>query len=150
MAMKVDAFEEFSERLSDFSEHSDEVLYCILLEILHRTLRLVIKSTPVGVYPNKKDKKDKKGKKGGTLKKSWGVRLRDVTLGAGVVAGEIVNTAPYAPYVEFGHRIVTRDGTTIGWKEGKFMLTVSLQTVEKYIDEIAAREVQKALGSVFR
>ncbi|MFR9296248.1 MAG: HK97 gp10 family phage protein, partial [Aedoeadaptatus pacaensis] len=62
----------------------------------------------------------------------------------------ITNTAPYAPYVEFGHRIVTRDGTTIGWQDGKFMLTVSLQTVERHLDEIAGVEIERAFGRAFK
>lgn len=139
MAMKVDCFVDFSKNLQRFSNNSNEVIRGIMIEILFRTLDLTVDTTPVGVYPNKQ---------GGTLKKSWSIG--NISIKGNEVQGEIINTAHYAPYVEFGHRIVTRDGTTIGWKEGKFMLTVSLQTVERHLDEIAALEIERAFGRAFK
>lgn len=137
--MKVDCFVDFSKNLQRFSNNSNEVIRGIMIEILVRTLPLVIKNTLPGVYPNKQ---------GGTLKNSWSIG--NISIKGNEVHGEIINTAHYAPYVEFGHRIVTRDGTTIGWKEGKFMLTVSLQTVERHLDEIAALEIERAFGRAFK
>lgn len=137
--MKVDCFVDFSKNLQRFSNNSNEVIRGIMIEILVRTLPLVIDNTLPGVYPNKQ---------GGTLKKSWGIG--NISIKGNEVHGEIINTAHYAPYVEFGHRIVTRDGTTIGWKEGKFMLTVSLQAVERHLDEIAAAEIERAFGRAFK
>lgn len=137
--MKVDCFVDFSKNLQRFSNNSNEVIRGIMTEILFRTLNLTIDTTPVGVYPNKQ---------GGTLKNSWSIG--NISIKGNEVHGEIINTAHYAPYVEFGHRIVTRDGTTIGWKEGKFMLTVSLQTVERHLDEIAAAEIERAFGRAFK
>lgn len=137
--MKVDCFVDFSKNLQRFSNNSNEVIRGIMIEILFRTLNLTIDTTPVGVYPNKQ---------GGTLKKSWSIG--NISIKGNEVHGEITNTAPYAPYVEFGHRIVTRDGTTIGWHDGKFMLTVSLQTVERHLDEIAGVEIERAFGRAFK
>lgn len=139
MAMNVDCFADFSKRLQRFSNNSDEVIRGIMIEILTRTLNLTVDTTPVGVYPNKQ---------GGTLKKSWSIG--NISIKGNEVHGEIINTAHYAPYVEFGHRIVTRDGTTIGWQDGKFMLTVSLKTVERHLDEIAAVEIERAFGRAFK
>lgn len=137
--MKVDCFVDFSKKLQNFSNDSNEVIRGIMIEILARTLNLTVDSTPVGVYPNKQ---------GGTLKKSWSIG--NISIKGNEVHGEIINTAHYAPYVEFGHRIVTRDGTTIGWQDGKFMLTVSMQTVERHLDEIAAVEIERAFGRAFK
>lgn len=137
--MKVDCFADFSKSLQRFSNESDDILRRIMIDILFRTLPLVIDNTLPGVYPNKE---------GGTLKNSWGIG--DISLHSNGVSGEIINTAPYAPYVEYGHRIVTRDGTTVGWQEGKFMLTVSLQVVERHLDEIVALEIERALGRAFK
>jgi len=139
MAMKVDCFVDFSKNLQRFSNNSNEVIRGIMIEILFRTLSLTVDTTPVGVYPNKQ---------GGTLKKSWSIG--NISIKGNEVHGEIINTAHYAPYVEFGHRIVTRDGTTIGWQDGKFMLTVSLKTVERHLDEIAAVEIERAFGRAFK
>lgn len=137
--MKVDCFVDFSKNLQRVSDNSNEVVRGIMIEILARALNLTVDSTPVGVYPNKQ---------GGTLKKSWSIG--NISIKGNEVHGEIINTAPYAPYVEFGHRIVTRDGTTIGWQDGKFMLTVSLKTVERHLDEIAGVEIERAFGRAFK
>lgn len=137
--MKVDCFVDFSKNLQRVSDNSNEVIRGIMIEVLARALNLTVDSTPVGVYPNKQ---------GGTLKKSWSIG--NISIKGNEVHGEIINTAPYAPYVEFGHRIVTRDGTTIGWQDGKFMLTVSLQTVERHLDEIACVEIERAFGRAFK
>lgn len=137
--MKVDCFVDFSKNLQRVSDNSNEVIRGIMTEVLARALNLTVDSTPVGVYPNKQ---------GGTLKKSWSIG--SISIKGNEVHGEIINTAPYAPYVEFGHRIVTRDGTTIGWHDGKFMLTVSLKTVERHLDEIAGVEIERAFGRAFK
>lgn len=139
MAMKVDCFVDFSKNLQRVSDNSNEVIRGIMTEVLARALNLTVDSTPVGVYPNKQ---------GGTLKKSWSIG--NISIKGNEVHGEIINTAHYAPYVEFGHRIVTRDGTTIGWQDGKFMLTVSLKTVERHLDEIAGAEIERAFGRAFK
>ena len=137
--MKVDCFVDFSKSLQRVSDNSNEVIRGIMIEVLARALNLTVDSTPVGVYPNKQ---------GGTLKKSWSIG--NISIKGNEVHGEIINTAHYAPYVEFGHRIVTRDGTTIGWQDGKFMLTVSLRTVERHLDEIAGVEIERAFGRAFK
>lgn len=59
---------------------------------------------------------------------------------------EIVNPVEYASYVEFGHR--TRDHK--GWVQGRFMLTISEQEIERDAPKILERKLAKKLGEVFK
>ena len=119
-------------------------------ELAARLLAKVIKRTPVGEYPKSS------GKKGGTLRRGW-------TGGKGSAANayanslkvhhfgdvyviEVVNPVEYAPYVEYGHR--TRGGD--GWVEGKFMLTISEQEIERAAPNILANKLKKKLGECFK
>ena len=108
-----------------------------LKELAARLLAKVIKRTPVGQYPKST------GKKGGTLRRNW-------TVGAVKKSGdtykiEVINPTEYAPYVEFGHR--KPNG---GWKDGKFMLTISEAELQKdapkYLTAKLDRFVQETLG----
>ena len=96
-------------------------------------LAKVIKRTPVGQYPKSS------GKKGGTLRRGWTVG--EIEKIGGVFHIEIINPVEYASYVEFGHR--TRGGD--GWVEGKFMLTISEQEIERDVPAILERKLQKYL-----
>lgn len=86
------------------------------------------------------------------LKKSWHAEL---LVQPGPVHKAIVyNTAtagktgaPYPIYVEYGHRIV-RDGVTLGWVPGQFMLTKAKADVEKQMDKIVAKHMRIMWESV--
>ncbi len=127
-------------------------------ELAARLLAKVIKRTPVGEYPKSA------GKKGGTLRRGWtsqasgsgaeGLKTRSAsqyvqTLKVhhfgGTYVIEIVNPVEYASYVEFGHR--TRGGG--GWVEGKFMLTISEQEIQRDSSKILEKKLKKKLGECF-
>ena len=119
-------------------------------ELAARLLAKVVKRTPVGQY----DKTS--GKKGGTLRRGWtggkssgaasyAQSLKVHNFGGNYVI-EIVNPVEYASYVEFGHR--TRGGK--GWVEGKFMLTISEQEVQRDSVKILEKKLQKKLGECFK
>ena len=119
-------------------------------ELAARLLAKVIKRTPVGQYPKSS------GKKGGTLRRGWtGEKSQDANSYAGnlkvnhfgdVYVIEIVNPVEYASYVEFGHR--TRDHE--GWVEGKFMLTISEQEIERDAPRVLQNKLKKKLGECFK
>ena len=119
-------------------------------ELAARLLAKVIKRTPVGEYPAST------GKKGGTLRRGWtggkdgsaisyanGLKVRH---SGGAYVIEIVNPIEYASYVEFGHR--TRGGK--GWVEGKFMLTISEQEIQRNAGKILENKLKKKLGECFK
>ena len=119
-------------------------------ELAARLLAKVIKRTPVGQYPASS------GKKGGTLRRGWtGEKSQSGAAYAqslkvhhfgNVYVIEIINPVKYAPYVEFGHR--TRGGD--GWVEGKFMLTISEQEIERDAPKILENKLKKKLGECFK
>ncbi|WP_438435409.1 HK97 gp10 family phage protein [Gorillibacterium sp. sgz500922] len=56
---------------------------------------------------------------------------------------EVYNPTDYAMYVEFGHRLRTKSGW--GWTEGRFMLTISEQELERELPAILDRKLQAML-----
>lgn len=118
-------------------------------ELAARLLAKVIKRTPVGEYPKET------GKKGGTLRRGWtgeksgGASYANelkVNHFGDVFVIEIINPVEYASYVEFGHR--TRGGD--GWVEGKFMLTISEQEIERDAPKVLENKLKKKLGECFK
>ena len=119
-------------------------------ELAARLLAKVIKRTPVGQYPKST------GKMGGTLRRGWtGEKSQSASAYAnslrvnhfgGAYVIEIINPVEYASYVEFGHR--TRGGE--GWVEGKFMLTISEQEIQKDAPKVLENKLKKKLGECFR
>ena len=106
-------------------------------ELAARLLAKVIKRTPVGQYPLSS------GKKGGTLRRNW-------TIGAVKKSGdeytiEVINPTEYAPYVEFGHRTANH----AGWVDGRFMLTISEQELQKDAPKILTAKLKSFVGGVF-
>ena len=132
------------------SQQVNEFIESCAKELAARLLAKVIKRTPVGQYPKSS------GKKGGTLRRGWTgeksqssadyVNTLKVIHNGNMYVIEIVNPVDYASYVEFGHR--TRGGD--GWVEGKFMLTISEQEIERDAPRILENKLKKKLGECFR
>ena len=119
-------------------------------ELAARLLAKVIKRTPVGQYPASS------GKKGGTLRRGWtGEKSQSASTYANslkvnhfgdVYVIEIINPVEYAPYVEYGHRTRNHEG----WVEGKFMLTISSQEIERDAPRVLENKLKKKLGECFK
>ena len=127
----------------------DDFIESCAKELAARLLAKVIKRTPVGEYPKET------GKKGGTLRRGWtgeksgGASYANelkVNHFGDVFVIEIINPVEYASYVEFGHR--TRGGD--GWVEGKFMLTISEQEIERDAPKVLENKLKKKLGECFK
>ena len=107
----------------------------------------------------------KTGKKGGTLKRGWtsqasgsgseGLKTNGASqyvdslkvnhFGDTYVV-EIVNPVEYASFVEFGHRTPNHKG----WVEGKFMMTISEQELERIAPRVLENKIKKYLGECFK
>lgn len=124
---------EFRNNLVRLGDRHDEFMEACAKEIAARLLAKVVKRTPTGTYPKET------GKKGGTLKRGWTVG--EIEKHGGVFHIEVINPTEYASYVEYGHR--TRDHK--GWVEGKFMLTISEQEIERDAPVILQKKLQKYL-----
>jgi hypothetical protein len=119
-------------------------------ELAGRLLAKTVARTPVGEYGDKwvefttKTGKDvrffaKNKRIGGTLRRGWTVGQVERTAGGYQV--EIINPVFYAIYVEYGHR--TRNGT--GWVEGRFMLTKSIEELEREIPAFVESKMERFL-----
>lgn len=114
----------------------DKLLEEFLLEMAFRAERKIKKRTPVGVYPQGS------GRTGGHLRRNWKVgEIRKY--GNSYVIG-IYNPVEYASYREFGHR--TRDHE--GWVEGRFMMTISMQEIERELPKFLEKRAEKLLKEI--
>ncbi|BBH19825.1 hypothetical protein Back11_11700 [Paenibacillus baekrokdamisoli] len=91
-------------------------------EIAGRLLAKVIARTPVDT---------------GELRHGW--TIGQIARTANGYEVEIINPVEHAMYVEYGHR--TRDHT--GWVNGRFMLTYSIQEMERELPDIIERKLQQ-------
>lgn len=162
-SVDIQELEEFRKKLEE--TFSGDQLYSFIescaKELAARLLAKVIKRTPVGTYPKGS------GKKGGTLRRGWTAgKQQDATAYAqslkvnhfgDMYVIEIINPVEYAPYVEFGHRqepgrFVPAIGKRLkqGWVEGKFMLTISEQEIQKDAPRVLENKLKKKLGECFK
>ncbi|OAB46546.1 hypothetical protein PBAT_11045 [Paenibacillus antarcticus] len=100
-----------------------------LLEMAYRADRKIKKRTPVGDT--------------GELRRNWQVGKVE-KLGGGYVI-EIFNNTDYASYVEHGHR-TGKDLT--GWVEGRFMMTVSMQEMERELPRYIEKKQLELLNQL--
>lgn len=146
----IDKFrKELKNLLGDVLEIDEKVLNKAVNIGLAEAKRL----TPVGVYPKEVNFTTKDGEKvsfkitrakvGGHMRRSWSTsRIKKSSNG---IKKELFNTAEYAPYVNYGHRIVIR-GVTKGFVPGKHILERTINKTEKaMISEFnkAIKEVKK-------
>lgn len=107
-----------------------------IYELANRLLAKVVLRTPVDT---------------GKLRERWTVG--QVTFTSSGVEVEVFNPVLYASYVEHGHRgvFVPALGKTLHlnsrWTEGRFMLTISTQELEREIPAIMERRMKHFLES---
>ncbi|WP_019124640.1 HK97 gp10 family phage protein [Peptoniphilus grossensis] len=131
--IKIDVreLEDLKKNFKKFEKMLDKIMEEAIEDIALRTLRKITKRTPVDT---------------GNLRLSWDIsRAKKTSTGYQI---EILNPTEYAPYVEYGHRIVA-GGATIGWKEGVFMMTISEKEMEKTMDKIIQKHLDKYEGLLF-
>lgn len=95
-------------------------------------------NTPVGQYSNEVEFYTRDGRYvhffvkrtpvGGQLRIRW--QQTAVSVSKNVLTTVVFNNTEYAPYVEFGHRIRNKDGDTIGFVPGRYMMTQSLEVTK--------------------
>ncbi|MFX3631856.1 MAG: HK97 gp10 family phage protein [Candidatus Pristimantibacillus sp.] len=108
----------------------DQFMRDFLVEMAYRIHARTIKRTPVH---------------SGELRRNWQVGKVE-RVGEGYVV-ELFNNTDYASFVEFGHR--TGDNLT-EWNEGKFMMTMSIEEVQKELPRYFDQRVQKLFDKLMK
>ena len=126
-------FSEFEHLAKTFKKAADErvierFIEDFLLEMAFRALRKIKKRTPVDT---------------GALRRNWQVG-RVIRQGNTYVI-EIYNNTDYTSFVEFGHRFGI-DLTQ--WMEGRFMMTISMQEIERELPRYLEKRMIKLLNDI--
>lgn len=121
----------FKNELKAFKNREADIIKSIANELAARLLAKVKKITPVGEYND--------GRIGGTLWKNWSIGK--ITENNGVYQVDVTNIVDYASYVEYGHRKVDHKG----WVDGRFMLTISSDELQKDSSRIIENKLKKIL-----
>lgn len=77
----------------------------------------------------------------GFMRRSWAASPTKKT-GNGAEK-ELYNTASYASYVNYGHRVVNRKGETVGFVKGRFILQKAMDKVDKQLVKEFKKEVER-------
>lgn len=77
----------------------------------------------------------------GFMRRSWHVMPTKKTSQG--VEKELINSADYSSFVNYGHRIVNHSGETVGWVPGKFILEKAIGKVEKQLVKEFEEEVER-------
>lgn len=141
MGVDYKEFLELEKRLKNANKDINVFIETCAKELTARVLAKVVERTPVGIYQSST------GKSGGTLRRGWsaGDSIRGFRSGNRYIV-LIKNSVFYASYVEHGHR--TRGGG--GWVEGKLMLTLSIEDIDRNASAIIEKKLQKILGDMFK
>lgn len=119
-------FKEFEKYLKKFDKIPNDFklfLNNFLLDIAQRTIARTKPRTPVDT---------------GALRNSW--MIGNINVGKTELSVEIVNPMEYASFVEYGH--TKRDG---GWKNGYYMLTISIDEIREQLPARFQNEFNKFL-----
>ena len=128
------ALQDMQAKIQQLDQERDDFCRAAAKELAARLLRKVKMRTPVGVYP------DGSGKSGGTLRRNWTIGATIRREGNSYIV-DVINPTEYAPYVEYGHR--TRGGK--GFVKGRFMLTVSVDEIQRDAPKILEKKLEKWL-----
>lgn len=132
-------------------------------ELAARLLAKVIKRTPVADPSNWKT--PVKGYVGGTLRRGWTAKTHaeaengkgngknakhfaesmSVLKKGNLYEIYVENVVEYSPYIEFGHR--TSNGQ--GWVNGRFMMTISADELERQAPAILEKKITNLLKGAF-
>jgi hypothetical protein len=111
----------------------DRFIEDFLLEMAYRANRKIKKRTPVGVDTESP----------GNLRRNWKV-TKIVKRGRSFEVDNYNDTS-YAIYVEYGHR-TGKDLTK--WVEGQFMMTISMQEIERELPKYLERRMSELLDNI--
>lgn len=131
----------FQKRLKQLDKKiQDEVCKNVVNGLAAQLVKATKQKTPVGKYPKSAHKV------GGTLRRGWGSKGFKIPRGYERI---VYNDVEYAPYVEYGHRIVC-NGQTVGFVQGRHMFEKSVDEIKKIADSYAKQKAEETIREVLR
>jgi hypothetical protein len=120
----------FKENIIELNKIAHQIQMKVASRVAQLAIRKVKKMTPVDT---------------GDLRNNWKFYV--------VKKGEtffihVYNQLEYASFVENGHRIVVA-GQTVGWVEGKFMLKLTRDEMERIAPNMWKKELEKEMRRIF-
>lgn len=111
-------------------------------------LNVTKKNTPVGGYQIYTDSKGRKRLRrikgatiGGTMRRGW-KKSKALKLGHNWQAG-YTNSTEYGIYVNNGHRVVNKEGVTVGYVKGKRMLEQGIDAARRQSETLFRQEIDR-------
>lgn len=118
-------FEKLKRNFEQLEKNLDDFMRQFLLEMALRAERRIKKRTPVDT---------------GELRRGW--EVGEVQKVGDKYIVEIINPVEYASFVEYGHRT---GPDRRKWVEGRFMMTISMQEIERELPRYLERRLLKWL-----
>jgi hypothetical protein len=81
----------------------------------------------------------------GNLRRTW--QVSNIKRNGKSFTIEFSNNTEYAPYIEYGHRVVIH-GKTVGFRPGKFMLRKTVDALTKTFYKNAGKALEEALEEI--
>ncbi|KEF40413.1 Bacteriophage HK97-gp10, putative tail-component [Schinkia azotoformans MEV2011] len=130
MGFEYSEMKAFRRQIADLRKASYDIHMKVAKRIALLAIRKVKKMTPVDT---------------GDLRNSWEFTV--IKKGDDYIV-TIFNLKEYASFVENGHRIVVA-GKTVGWVEGRFMLKLTVDEMERIAPNMWKKEVEKEMRRIF-
>ena len=143
MSTNMKEMKAFADKLNKMAKDSPEktaFMESCAKALASRLLSRVIKRTPVD------SGELRKGWTGGKQNSAtaWAENLTIKRVGK-VYQITVSNPVGYAPFVEYGHRHVTRNRKVTGWVPGQYMLTLSTKEVESLAPALLQKRLRAFL-----
>lgn len=111
---------------------------------------VTVKNTPVGVYPDTVSFTTRSGervtfkvshKQGGTFRRGW--KWNRAKKVGKVWESGLFNNTEYGIFVNNGHRVVNKDGVTVGYVKGERMLEQGIDAARRQSEPLFRQEIAR-------
>ncbi|MEG0416399.1 MAG: HK97 gp10 family phage protein [Erysipelothrix sp.] len=144
-------FKDFKKTVRSLGEDLPQAQKRVLINSVNGVMTLTKKKTPVGNYKRNVNFTTNDGKEvkfrqnfvkiGGPLRKAW--HVSEVRVKGKTMEKEMFNNMGYALYVNNGHRVVNRNGETVGFVEGKFFLEAGTRQFGRISNVFYKSEIER-------
>ncbi|MDO4173715.1 MAG: HK97 gp10 family phage protein [Eubacteriales bacterium] len=129
---ELEELKENIEKVAKSDGALEQMSECVLNQLADIVLAATKSNTPV---------------RSGNLRRNWRRTPVKVKISGNEIFVKIYNNTEYAPYVEYGHRIVVK-GVTVDFQPGVFMLTMAVENADKIFPKMVEEQIAAALEGI--